>query len=121
MNIIVQPAPKWEHEGTSAMTTKKSARNGTEIPLAVRFAANHLGVSARRQTTPDEFVRALSGGDASVDAQHAVQTFLNEADPAEIADLVTCGVTSFSRLFQIAKQSLPPLHPNRVYLEQFAA
>jgi hypothetical protein len=113
--------PKKDYKGINEMTPEKTTQKRTRIPIAVRFAANHLGVSARRQITPDEFARALSGEDATAEAQYAVQAFLNEADPAEIADLVTCGVTSFSRLCRIAKQSLSPLHPNRVYLEQFAS
>jgi hypothetical protein len=102
------------------MATAKTT-NQTEIPIAVRFATNHLGVSARSKITPEDFISAVSGADSSADAQTAVQIFLNEADPAEIAELVTSGVTTFLRLSQIARRSLSPLHPNRVYLEQFAS
>ena len=103
------------------MVTEKTTQNRTKIPIAVRFAANHLGVSARRKITPEDFIRAVSDAESSAQAQSAVQTFLNEADPAEIVDLVTCGVTTFLQLSQIAKRSLSPLHPNRVYLEQFTS
>ena len=113
--------PKKAYEGKSAMTPNRTTHKRTKIPIAVRFAANHLGVSARLHITPDEFARAISGNDCSADAKYAVQAFLNEADPAEIAELVTCGVTSFSLLSKIAKRTLSPLHPNRVYLEQFTS
>lgn len=103
------------------MATKNTMQNRTKIPIAIRFAANHLGVSARNKITPDDFIRAASDAESSAEAQSAIQIFLNEADPAEIADLVTCGVTTFLRLSQIAKRSLSPLHPNRVYLEQFTS
>jgi hypothetical protein len=103
------------------MTAEKTMQKRKKIPIAVRFAANHLGVSARNTITPDDFIRAVSGATSSNEAQLAAQTFLNEADPAEIADLVACGATTFSKLSQIAKRSLSPLHPNRVYLEQFAS
>lgn len=91
------------------------------IPQAVRFAARHLAVSSDRNITPAEFMRAIAGEEASDAAQRAVAAFLNEADPAEIADLVACGATSFVRLSGIASRTLPPSHPNRVYLEQLAA
>lgn len=91
------------------------------IPQAVRFAARHVAVSSRQNVAPAEFMRAIAGDEASGDAESAVATFLNEADPAEIADLVACGATSFMRLFRIASRTLPPSHPNRVYLEQLAA
>lgn len=95
--------------------------NRTKIPIAVRFATNHLGVSAKNKVTPEDFIRAVTDADSSAEAQSAVQAFLNEADPAEIAELVTSGVTTFSRLSRIARRSLSPLHPNRVYLEQFTS
>ena len=91
------------------------------IPPAVRFAARHVAVSSPQNVTPAEFMRAIAGDEASGDAERAVATFLNEADPEEIADLVACGATSFTRLFRIASRTLPPSHPNRVYLEQLAA
>ena len=91
------------------------------IPQAVRFAANHVGVSARNNIVPTDFMLAIAGEKASDDAERAVATFLNQADPAEIADLVACGATSFLRLCQIARRTLPPSHPNRAYLEQLAA
>ena len=91
------------------------------IPQAVRFAARHVAVSSRLKVAPAEFMRAIGGEEASDDAQHAVATFLNEANPAEIADLVACGATSFVCLSRIASRTLPGSHPNRVYLEQFAA
>jgi selenocysteine lyase/cysteine desulfurase len=91
------------------------------IPQAVRFAARHLAVSSSRNVAPADFMRAIAGEEASDDARRAVATFLNEADPAEIADLVACGATSFVRLSRIAARTLPPSHPNRVYLEQLAA
>lgn len=91
------------------------------IPQAVRFAARHVAVSSRHNVSLAEFMRAIAGGEASDDAERAVATFLNEADPAEIADLVACGATTFLRLSMIASRTLPPSHPNRVYLEELAA
>jgi hypothetical protein len=104
------------------MTRRNSnpAKRGA-IPQAVRFAANHVGVSARNKIAPTDFMCAIADEKASDDAQRAVAAFLNEADPAEIADLVACGATSFLRLSQIARRTLPPSHPNRAYLEQLAA
>ena len=104
------------------MTRPSSSRAKTDaIPQAVRFAAHHVGVSARNHIAPTDFMRAIADEKSSDDAQRAVATFLNEADPAEIADLVACGATSFLRLSRIARRTLPPSHPNRVYLEQLAA
>jgi hypothetical protein len=91
------------------------------IPQAVRFAARHVTVSSSRNAAAADFMRAIAGDEASDDVLHAVATFLNEADPAEIADLVACGATSFALLSRIAARTLPPSHPNRVYLEQLAA
>lgn len=91
------------------------------IPQAVRFAARHVTVSSRRNVVLAEFIRAIAADEASDEAQRAVATFLNEADPPEIADLVACGATSFVRLAGIASRTLPKSHPNRVYLEQLAA
>lgn len=92
----------------------------TRIPDAVRFAANHVGVSARRKIDPRAFMIALRDGAAPDDAKHAVVAFLNEADTAEIAEVVACDATTFALLAQIARRSLPPFHPNRVHLDQFA-
>ena len=95
--------------------------NRDPIPRAVRLAARHVAVSSRENVTPAEFMHAIAGDEASDDTQRAVAAFLNEADPAEIADLVACGATSFVRLSGIASRTLPPSHPNRLYLEHLAA
>lgn len=92
------------------------------IPLAVRLAANHVSVSARERVAPADFLRTIAGDDLPmVEARLAVETFLFEADPNEIADLVACGATTFPRLARIASAALPPSHPNRIYLERLAA
>jgi len=91
------------------------------IPLAVRFAATHVGLSRPEAVAPAEFLRAIASEDAPLEALEAVATFLDEADPAEIADLVACGATTFGRLSRIASDALPSSHPNRIYLDELAA
>jgi hypothetical protein len=96
-------------------------KTSLHIPDAVRFAANHVGISARRHIAPSDFLAALDDQQTSPAAINAVATFLNEADPAEIADLVACGATDFGKLATIAQRCLPKSHPTRAYLDQFAA
>ena len=91
------------------------------VPLAVRLAANHVNVSAPERVAPADFLRAIAGEDAPAVARRAVATFLYEADPGEIADLVACGATTFPRLARIASDVLPSSHANRSYLEELAA
>ena len=101
--------------------TSRPQDNIQPVPAAVRLAANHVGVSARRKLSPRAFLAALADQPAPDDAAQAVATFLNEADPAEIADLVACGATTFEALAAIARRTLPVAHPNRVHLEHFIA
>ncbi len=91
------------------------------IPAPVRIAANHVNVFAGERVTPEAFLSALTGGAAGYAARAAVEAFIDEADPAEFADLVACEATTFPALRELAVRVLPPLHPNRVYLGQFAA
>ena len=83
------------------------------MPDAVRLAANHVGVSAARRVAPADFMAALAGRPSTSDALTAVETFLNEADPAEIADVVGCGAADFRGLAVLAARCLAPSHPNQ--------
>jgi hypothetical protein len=63
---------------------------------------------------------ALSGRCGGEDANEVVSAFLDEADPAEIADLVASRVTTFASLSELAKRFLPEFHANRALLEQLS-
>ena len=54
-------------------------QNRTKIPIAIRFATNHLGVSARNKITPDDFIRAASDAESSAEAQSAIQIFFKRS------------------------------------------
>lgn len=97
------------------------AERNADVPDAVRLAANHVGVSAARRIAPAEFMAVLAGRPSTPEALNAVEAFLNEADPDEIADVVGCGAADFKRLSVLAARCLAPSHPNRLYLEFFAA
>ena len=89
------------------------------IPVAVVIAAGHARASSGAAVSPAQFVAALTGG--SGQAADAVEAYLNEADPAELADLVACGATSFEALARLAARLLPAVHPNRVWLDELVA
>ena len=86
---------------------------------ALVIAAGHVRASSGAAVLPEQFLAALAGGDGP--AAVAVETWLNEADPAELADLVVCGATSFEALARLAARLLPADHPNRVWLDDLAA
>ena len=96
------------------------AERNADVPDAVRLAANHVGVSAAQRIVPADFMAALAGRPSTPEALAAVEVFLNEADPAEIADVVGCGAADFEGLAVLATRWLAPSHPNRLYLEHFA-
>ena len=88
------------------------------FPDAVVMAVGHVRASSGEDIAPEEFLRALSRGEGP--AAGAVDAWLHEADPAELADLVACGATSFEMLARTAARFLPPDHPNRAWLDELA-
>lgn len=85
-----------------------------ELPQPIRMALRHINVSAGRQVCLEEFLISLT--DLSADGQSPVVAWLEEATPTQIALMVATGQTTFDILHKIAQQTLPPIHPTRVFL-----
>lgn len=83
---------------------------------ALRFALGHFEASTGIVVAPSDFEDALRSGYATPQTMLAVETHLNEADPAELANLVIDGVASFASLSALADRYLRVGHPNRLYL-----
>lgn len=86
-------------------------------PDAVTFALGHIRASSGHALDRDSFVAALDTGVADISACAALESHLHESGPAELASLVAKGVTSFAKRAALARQLLPPAHPNRLWLE----
>ena len=85
-----------------------------ELPRPIRMALRHINVSAGRQVGSEEFLASLT--DLSADGQSPVVAWLEDAPPMQIAMVVATGQTTFEILHKIAQQTLPPIHPTRVFL-----
>jgi hypothetical protein len=85
---------------------------------AIRSALRHINVSAAEQVSAEAFLAALKSPEA---APHSpAVAWLEEASPSQIAMMVATGVTSFTTLASIARQTLPVIHPTRRFLDEFA-
>ena len=87
----------------------------SQLPRSIRMALRHINVSARRMVGADEFLASLT--DLSADGRSPVVAWLEEAEPSQIAMVVATGQTTFDILHRIAQQTLPPIHPTRVFLD----
>ena len=83
-------------------------------PLA--FALSHHRASTG--TAPDSQLAAtaLLSGEACGETEAFILQHLDEADPAELADLVAARQSSFAALDRLARRFLEPGHPSREYL-----
>ena len=86
-------------------------------PDAITFALGHIRASSGLAPDRDSFVAALDTGVASSAARATLESHLHESGAAELASLVAEGFTSFAKLAALARQLLPPAHPNRLWLE----
>ena len=87
-------------------------------PDAVTFALGHIRASTGHAPDRAGFLAALASGTATAAARSALESHLWEAGPAELAGLVAGGFTSFPMLAALAKELLPPAHPNRQWLAE---
>lgn len=87
----------------------------TELPQPIRMALRHINVSAGQQIGPEDFLASLT--DLAADERSPVVAWLAEAEPSQIAMVVATGQTTFEILHRIAQQTLPPIHPTRVFLD----
>jgi hypothetical protein len=79
--------------------------------------SRHLAVSAEYSASHEELADALSGRHTTSAARHDLQTYLNEADPTQIIDLIGSKETTLATLKLLAGELLPPEHPNRTFLD----
>lgn len=84
----------------------------------LRSALRHINVSAAEQVSEEAFLAALRALDSP--PHGPALAWLEEASPTEIAMVVATGATSFRTLADIARQSLPAIHPTRRFLDEFA-
>ena len=91
------------------------------IPAAVRIAVTHLGVSRTGKVSAEKFMAALAQAAPAEAADAALGAFLDEAEPADFADLVASRAATFESLAKLSARWLPFSHPNRVLLDELAA